>query len=189
MTAATEVLTPGAAGTSTTAARSGARLFWERFREDKAALGAGIVILLLIFIAFFGGPIAEWLTGHPNTESYNQTMLDPFGLPRGPNAQFWFGADGEGRDLFVRTMYGTRTSLIVGVVASGIAVLIGLVVGLIAGFYRGVADTALSRFGDVMLSIPSLLISIGIVAACSSSKEGCILGPTGSRGAPRSSRG
>ncbi len=177
MTAATEVLTPGAAGTATTAAQSGARLFWLRFREDKAALGAGIVIILLILLAIFGGPLAAWLTGHPNTESYNQTMLDPFGLPRGPNSQFWFGADGEGRDLFVRTMYGTRTSLIVGIVASGIAVLIGLVVGLIAGFYRGVADTALSRFGDVMLSIPSLLISIGIVAACSSSKEGCILGP------------
>ena len=60
-------------------------------------------------------------------------MEDSFGVPKGPNAQFWFGADGEGRDLFVRTMYGARTSLIVGVVASGIAVLIGLVVGLVAG--------------------------------------------------------
>ena len=45
-------------------------------------------------------------------------MLDSFGVPKGPNAQFWFGADGEGRDLFVRTMYGARTSLFVGVVAS-----------------------------------------------------------------------
>ena len=70
------------------------------------------------------------------------TMEDSFGLPKGPNSQFWFGADGEGRDLFVRTMYGARTSLIVGVVASLIAVLIGLVVGLIAGFFRGSIDTA-----------------------------------------------
>ena len=70
-------------------------------------------------------------------------MEDAFGLPKGPNSQFWFGADGEGRDLFVRTMYGARTSLIVGVVASAIAVVIGLVVGLTAGFFRGWIDTAL----------------------------------------------
>ena len=52
-------------------------------------------------------------------------------------------------------MYGTRTSLLVGVVASGIAVLIGLIVGLIAGYFRGFADTLLSRFGDVMLALPA----------------------------------
>ena len=63
-------------------------------------------------------------------------------------------------------MYGARTSLFVGVVASGIAVSIGLVVGLTAGFFGGWVDTALSRVGDVMLALPSLLISIGIVAAC-----------------------
>ncbi|MGH2467703.1 MAG: ABC transporter permease, partial [Candidatus Limnocylindrales bacterium] len=118
-----------------------------------------------------------WITGHPNGMSYQATMEDAYGLPRGPNSQFWFGADGEGRDLLVRTMYGARTSLIVGVVASGIAVMIGLVIGLLAGYFRGVLDTILSRVGDVMLAIPQLLISIGIVAACSSSKSGCVIGP------------
>jgi len=185
MTAATELITPGGATGSDapvqsapTQARSGFRLFWERFREDRAALVALAVIGILVFIAFFGGPIASWITGHSSTESYQQQMLDSFGLPKGPNSQFWFGSDGEGRDLFVRTMYGTRTSLLVGVVASGIAVLIGLVVGLIAGYFRGFTDTMLSRVGDVMLSLPALLISIGIVAACSSSKEGCSIGIT-----------
>jgi peptide/nickel transport system permease protein len=177
MTAATEVLAPGAAGTTSTAAKSGARLFWERFREDKAALVAAVVIILLILIAIFGGPLAKAISGHSPNHGYNATMLDEFGLPKGPNAQFWFGADGEGHDVFVRTMYGARTSLTVGVLASLFAVAIGLVVGLAAGFYRGVLDTTLSRFGDVMLSIPSLLISIGIVAACSSTKEGCVIGP------------
>jgi ABC-type dipeptide/oligopeptide/nickel transport system permease subunit len=186
-TAATERLPGGTApGTespeqaqaSATQARSGARLFWERFREDRAALVALFVIFLLVFIAFFGGPIAAWVTGHPNTESYQATTLDSFGLPKGPNSQFWFGADGEGRDLFVRTMYGTRTSLYVGVVASGIAVIIGLIVGMIAGYFRGAADSLLSRFGDVMLALPALLISIGIVAACSADKTGCSLGIT-----------
>ena len=185
MTGATELLSPGA-GTSPGAdagptavafkTRSAFQLFWQRFREDKAALFASAVILLLIFIAFFGGPLAQVITGHPNTEQYQQVMQDSFGIPLGPNSHFWFGADGEARDLFVRTMYGARTSLIVGVVASGIAVLIGLVVGLVAGYYRGIIDTTLSRFGDVMLAMPQLLISIGIVAACESNKNGCAWG-------------
>jgi ABC-type dipeptide/oligopeptide/nickel transport system permease subunit len=175
VTAATDVLSPGGAG-AFTASRSAARLFWERFREDKAAMFAASVILLLVFIAFFGGPLAAKITGHPNTEQYQIIMQDSFGLPKGPNSAFWFGADGEGRDLFVRTMYGARTSLLVGVVASGIAVLIGLVFGLIAGYFRGFVDTALSRVGDVMLAMPQLLISIGIVAACNSNKNGCVAG-------------
>ena len=174
MTAATDLLNPGGAGF--TESRSASRLFWERFREDKAALIATAVIGLLILIAFFGGPLFARITGHPDTEQYQSIMQDEFGLPKGPNSQFWFGADGEGRDLLVRTMYGARTSLIVGVVASGIAVLIGLVVGLVAGYFRGFVDTVLSRLGDVMLAMPQLLISIGIVAACNSNKNGCVAG-------------
>jgi ABC-type dipeptide/oligopeptide/nickel transport system permease subunit len=163
--------------------RSGARLFWDRFHDDKAALAALIVIGILILIAIAGGPLAAWITGHGNNAGFGDvnphgpTTLDEFGLPKGPNSSFWFGADGEGRDLFVRTMYGTRTSLFVGVVASVIAVLLGLIVGLVAGYFRGPVDTLLSRFGDVMLAIPSLLISIGIVAACNSTKDGCVIGP------------
>jgi peptide/nickel transport system permease protein len=174
VTAATDLLHSASAGRTRT--RSASRLFWERFKEDKAALVASGVLGLLILIAIAGGPIAAWATGHPNTEAYQNVMQDEFGLPKGPNAQFWFGADGEARDLFVRTMYGARTSLIVGVVASLIAVVIGLIVGLTAGYFRGFVDTAFSRGGDVMLAMPQLLISIGIVAACSSNKNGCLAG-------------
>jgi len=174
LTAATDLLNPSGSGFTET--RSASRLFWERFREDKVALVATGVIVLLILIAIFGGPLAARLTGHPNDEQYQNLMQDSFGLPKGPNSQFLFGSDGEARDLLVRTMYGARTSLIVGVVASGIAVLIGLVVGLVAGYFRGFVDTTLSRVGDVMLAMPQLLISIGIVAACGSNKNGCVAG-------------
>ena len=152
--------------------RSAFQLFWARFREDKAALLGAIVIILLIVTAVIGGPLAAWITGHPNDTAYTDTMEDTFGVPKGPNAHFIFGADGSGRDLFVRTLYGARVSLEVGLLASGIAVLVGLVVGLIAGYYGGWVDTLLSRTGDVMLALPQLLISIGIVAACA--LEGCI---------------
>src|SRR4029450_5618705 len=95
---------------------------------------------------------------------------------KGPNSSFWFGADIAGRDLFVRTMYGARTSLLVGIVASRLAVMIGTLVGLLAGFFGKWADTTLSRGADVMLAVPQLLISIGIVAACSTTKGGCLGG-------------
>jgi peptide/nickel transport system permease protein len=169
-------LSPSEAAAPAFAAKSAARLFWDRFREDRAAVFAAGVLVVLVFIAIAGGPIAAWATGHPNTTAYTQTMEDAFGLPKGPNAQFWFGADGAGRDLFVRVMYGARTSLIVGVIASGIAVLVGLLVGLVAGYFGRWIDTALSRFADVMLAIPSLLIAIGVTAACNTNVKGCLGG-------------
>ena len=156
-------------------ARSPRQLFWARFKQDKAALVGGIVIILLVLIAIFGGPLAERISGHAQNEPFS-SMTDEFGVPRGPNSEFWFGADAAGRDLFVRTMYGARTSLLVGIVASGIAVLIGTLVGLFAGYFGSWTDTALSRGADVMLAVPTLLISIGIVASCSTTKEGCLHG-------------
>src|SRR5262249_2123960 len=156
------------------AGRSAWGLFWERFREDKAAVFGLITICVLVLLAIFGGPLAAWITGHPSLQAYNNSMLDEFGIPKGPNSHFWFGADAAGRDLFARVLYGARTSLLVGIAASAIAVLIGLVVGLTAGFFGGWADSGLSRAGDVMLSLPSLLIAIGIVAACT--LQGCLGG-------------
>jgi peptide/nickel transport system permease protein len=165
-----EITLPGEAG------KSPLRLFWERFRSDLAAMSGAAVVLLLVFVAFFGGPLAAWITGHPENATYQSIMTDDFGIPKGPNSDFWFGADSAGRDLFVRVMYGARTSLIVGVVASGLAVAIGLLVGLVAGYFGRWIDTTLSRVADVMLAIPQLLIAIGVVAACSTTKEGCLGG-------------
>jgi peptide/nickel transport system permease protein len=155
--------------------KSPSRLFWERLKQDKAALGGGVVIVLLILIGIFGGPLAAAITGHAQNTPYDN-MTDAYGVPKGPNSSFWFGADAAGRDLFVRTMYGARTSLFVGVVASGFAMLIGIVVGLVAGFFGGFIDTILSRLSDVLLAVPQILIAVGIVAACSIGKSGCLGG-------------
>jgi peptide/nickel transport system permease protein len=156
--------------------KSPRRLFWERFRQDKAAIAGAVVVGLLVLIAIFGGPLAAHITGHGQNAEFQSTMTDDFGVPKGPNAQFWFGADPAGRDLFVRTMYGARTSLLVGVVATALAVLIGLVIGLAAGYFGGLVDAGLSRAADVMLAVPQLLIAIGIVAACSTTAQGCVNG-------------
>jgi peptide/nickel transport system permease protein len=66
-------------------ARSPRQLFWGRFKQDKAAVIGGIVIILLVLIAIFGGPLAERISGHPQNEPYG-SMTDDFGIPRGPNS-------------------------------------------------------------------------------------------------------
>jgi ABC-type dipeptide/oligopeptide/nickel transport system permease subunit len=172
MTAAPTVFEPAEVGITV---KSPGRLVLDRLRQDKAALAGAAVIAVLVLIAIGGGPLSAKITGHPENAVYS-SMTDQYGVPKGPNSSFWFGADAAGRDLFVRTMYGARTSLIVGVAASAVAVGVGLVVGLLAGYFGGWIDTGLSRAADVMLAVPQLLIAIGIVAACSTTKQGCVAG-------------
>jgi peptide/nickel transport system permease protein len=155
--------------------RSPWQLFWARLRQDKFALAGLVFILVLVLVAIFAPAFAA-LVGHGPNELFQRQTTDIFGIPEGPTSSFWFGADNSGRDVFVRTIYGTRVSLFVGIVATGIAVAIGIVLGMLAGFFGGWADTAISRTTDIILSVPLLLFAIGIVAACSTSKEGCLNG-------------
>ncbi len=73
--------------------------------------------IVALALAAIGAPLIADLVGHGPNDLYRTTMLDQYGLPKGPNASFFFGADGAGRDLFVRVIYGARVSLLVGVVA------------------------------------------------------------------------
>src|SRR5215210_6084452 len=103
--------------------RSPRQLFWDRFKKDKAAfIGLGLAILLIL--AAIGAPLFVKLTGHGPSELFQREMTDEFGLPKGPNEDFWFGADSNGRDLFVRTIYGARTSILVAFGATALAVVI-----------------------------------------------------------------
>jgi peptide/nickel transport system permease protein len=158
-------------------ARTPAGMFWDRFRHDRVAISGAIVIVVLALIALSAPLIARQLSGRgPNDLTLAREMTDEFGLPRGPNAQYWFGADKAGRDLFVRVLYGARTSLLVALIATSISVAVGVGLGIAAGYYGGPIDTFISRTIDIILSLPLLLFAIGISAACSTSKEGCLGG-------------
>jgi peptide/nickel transport system permease protein len=156
--------------------KSPGRLFWLRFRSDRAALVGLAVIALLVLLAVTAPLISRFVVHHGPLDLYRTEMLNEFGLPKGPNGEFWFGADRNGRDLFVRVIYGIRTSLIIALFATSIAVVIGVVLGMTAGYFRGWIDTAIARGIDVMLSMPLLLFAIGIVSTCSRAKEGCLGG-------------
>lgn len=155
-------------------ARTPWQLFWLRFRRDRWAMASLGFIALLLLLALTA-PLIASLVGHTPNQLFRD-MTDDFGLPKGPNGEFWFGADTAGRDVLVRIAYGTRVSLIVGVAATAVAVILGVTLGLLAGFRGGIIDTVIGRVADVVLSLPLLLFAIGIVTACGSSREGCFGG-------------
>ena len=157
------------------AGRSPRQLFWDRLKQDKLAF-VGLGFLALLVLLALTAPLIAKLVGHGPNEIFQREMTDEFGLPRGPNGEFWFGADTAGRDAFVRVIYGARTSLLVALVATGIATLIGVTLGTLAGYFGGLVDTIVSRSIDIILSMPLLLFAIGIVAACSTTREGCLGG-------------
>jgi peptide/nickel transport system permease protein len=155
-------------------ARSPLQLFWRRLRRDKVSMASLAFIVTLIFVAIFAPAIVS-LAGTPGPRVQSSEALDLFGSPSGPSAAHPFGVDRIGRDIFSRTVYGSRVSLEVALIATGIAVFIGVTMGLLAGFYRGWVDTVLSRFIDVVLAFPILLLGLGLAAACSGA-QGCVGG-------------
>lgn len=120
----------------------------------------GLVIILIVVFAAISAP---WLAPYdPHEQFFDGLTLE--GAPLPPDAKFWFGTDLVGRDLFSRLIYGAQTSLIIGVVANGIAVLIGSVVGICAGYFRGPVESVLMRFTDLMMAFPALLLAIVLAA-------------------------
>jgi peptide/nickel transport system permease protein len=172
LTGADEALTIEAAGSEREiAARSPMQLFWRRLRQDKVAMVALAVVCLIVFVAILA-PLIVKIAGTPNPQTTNADLTDDFGQPLGPQSGHPFGVDKLGRDVFSRTIYGSRVSLEVAFIATFLIVLIGVTVGLIAGYYRGWADTLLTRAMDLLLAFPVLILAIGIGVACSG-KDGC----------------
>lgn len=130
-----------------------------RLLRRKLAL-FGLAIILLVVI---GAVFAPWIAPFdPNDQMFDGLTLE--GAPMPPDRTFWMGTDLLGRDLFSRLLYGAQTSLIIGVVANGLALLIGTLVGITAGFFRGWIGGILMRFTDLMMAFPALLLAICLAA-------------------------
>ena len=143
--------------------RGPVQLTWERLRCDRAAMVSLVVIVLIALVAL-GAPLLAALVGHGPNDQYRDIGLTPEGLPKGPSGTFLLGTDDLGRDLLVRIAYGSRISLLVGVVSTLISVVFGVVVGVVAGYLGGWVDTVIALVIDVVLAIPFLLAGIAIVS-------------------------
>jgi ABC-type dipeptide/oligopeptide/nickel transport system permease subunit len=151
--------------------------FRRRVLADKATIVAIIYLVILLVMTTIGAPIAAALTGHGSNQQFfngltvNGVPLPPFsheiannGQPNPHGAFFILGTDRLGRDMFVRLLYGARATLIVGIGATAIALLIGLVLGMIAGYFGGRLDAVISRGIETAMAFPSMLFAIGLAA-------------------------
>lgn len=132
--------------------RSQARIIFDRFMRNKAAIG-GAAFLIFLFLFCFLGPT---VTGHNDPNVVHVT--DVADTLAGPSWQYPLGTDDVGRDQLARAMVGGQTSLLVGLTSMLMAILFGIGVGSFAGFYGGAVDNILMRFTDVVLSIPLYLL-------------------------------
>ena len=142
-------------------AASEGRSLWQdarsRFFRNHAAVASLAVLLLVAIFALFGGFIADW-----SNEEIDWPMLGSVvekGAPSLANGH-WFGVDELGRDLYARTVQGTRVSLMVGIVGALISVVVGTLYGATAGYFGGRLDGVMMRVVDVLMAIPYMFVLI-----------------------------
>jgi peptide/nickel transport system permease protein len=132
---------------------------WRRFWRQKLSLVAAIVLIAMALLALTAPIIAPY----DPTEQFRREGLTAVGEPLPPNARFWLGTDGLGRDLLSRLLWGGRISLAIGVSATAIVMATALVVGGAAGFAGAKPDFLLMRLVDLMISIPQLFVMLLLV--------------------------
>lgn len=135
------------------------RSFWRRFQRDRVAVVGIAVIGIVVAMALLAPLIAPY---NPNEQFFDGLTLE--GSPLPPSQRFWFGTDTNGRDQFSRLLFGAQTSLMIGILANGLAVLIGTLLGVIAGYARGFLGGVIMRFTDLMIAFPPLLLAIALAA-------------------------
>ncbi|MBO1002128.1 ABC transporter permease [Pseudogracilibacillus auburnensis] len=123
---------------------------WRRFKQNKLAVAGTFIILLLGIMAFIGAPIS----GH---NYYDNDLIN---ANQSPSAEYWFGTDNLGRDIFARTWYGAKISLFIGLTAAFIDIVIGIIWGSISGYLSGRVDEYMMRIADILAGIPYLLVVI-----------------------------
>ncbi len=125
-----------------------------RTLRNPLAVAGFIIITTVLLLAL----LAPWIA------PFDPDFIDVKAILLPPSPQHWMGTDGLGRDVYSRMLFGARISLLVGVVAVGIATIIGILLGAISGYYRGWIDTVIMRLVDVMLSIPTFFLILAVIA-------------------------
>jgi glutathione transport system permease protein len=139
--------------------------FARRFVKQRAALTAGLVIVLLVLVGIFAPLLAPY---DPMSSDYDNVL-------EGPSRTHLAGTDEFGRDIFSRILWGARISLRVGFTAVLVGSVCGILLGLVAGYYGRLADMFVTRLADLLLAFPGILLAIGIVAVLGPGIENVII--------------
>src|SRR4051812_17404689 len=140
---------------------------WRYVRRHPTMIFGGVLLLVMLMMAVFA----------PYLHTVDPQALSPIRRLRWPSAQYWFGTDMLGRDIYSRTLYGARISLTVGISVALLASGVGLVIGLVTGFSRW-TDAIVMRIMDGLMSIPAILIAIALMALPRASLENVIFAIT-----------
>ena len=130
---------------------------FDRLRRNPGAIVGAVIVVLFVVLAVFAPLIAPF----DPSEQVGSLASNP----EGPSSEHWMGLDEQGRDFFSRVVYGSRLSLLSGIVSVAIGLFFGVLLGATAGYLGGWVDTLIMRLMDIMLSIPGLLLAIAIVTA------------------------
>ena len=141
-------------------ASSPLRDFWRYFSANKGAVAGLIIIALVLLMAL----LAPWLAPYAPGLTNNAAFLQPPAWQGGGSSAHLLGTDAIGRDILSRLMHGARLSLVIGIAVVSISVVVGTVLGLLAGYFKGLLEIAIMRAMDIILTLPSLLLAIVIVA-------------------------
>lgn len=123
---------------------------WRRFKENKTAVLALVILCILIFMVIFGPAISGYAFEEVDTMAINQA----------PSAKHWFGTDKLGRDIFARVWQGGRVSMIIGLVGALVSSFIGCIYGGISAYFGGTVDNIMMRIVEVLISVPYLIVVI-----------------------------
>jgi peptide/nickel transport system permease protein len=145
--------------------RLSARARAARFARRQPTLVLGLAVLVLIAVSGLSAPI--WWTGDPFEMRPSERLTAPM-------AGHWFGTDNFGRDVYTRTIYGTRVSLLVGTTVAILSLLIGTTLGLVIGFYRRL-DAVMMRVMDGLMAIPAILLALALMALMKASVRNVII--------------
>ena len=139
--------------------------FWHYFCQNRGAVIGLTFMAIVLFAAIFAG----WVAPYDPIEQNRAALLLPPAWLEGGNVSYLLGTDDIGRDMLSRIIYGARLSVFIGLIIVLLSCVLGVILGVLAGYYGGIIDILIMRFVDIMLAIPSLLLTIGVVT---------ILGPS-----------
>ncbi len=144
----------------TAAPRGPLREFWGYFSANHGAVAGLVFIVAVLLVAAFANVIAPY----PPDLTNNAVFLKPPAWQAGGSWAYPLGTDAIGRDMLSRLIFGARLTLLIGMAVVALAIVAGIALGLVAGYFRGVTEIAIMRLMDVILTLPSLLLAIVIVA-------------------------
>lgn len=136
-----------------------------RFLKRRVSVAAACVLLFIILACIIGPFFIH-------TDPFAQDLLNAY---QTPSAEHWFGTDNLGRDIFIRILYGGRNSLLISFEGVLMGTFAGVMLGVCAGYFGGIVDTIISRFLDILLAFPGLLLAIAVVAVLGSGMQNTVI--------------